>query len=76
MMICQSPTETKVSRLHQSGLRVNDCDSCCHAIDSNYFETKKNQQPLRTVDFKNDGGTCGGRTHDKRINSPLLYQLS
>jgi hypothetical protein len=22
------------------------------------------------------GGTCGGRTHDKRIKSPLLYQLS
>ena len=23
-----------------------------------------------------DGGTGGGRTHDKRIKSPLLYQLS
>ena len=22
------------------------------------------------------GGTSGGRTHDKRIKSPLLYQLS
>ncbi len=22
------------------------------------------------------GGMCGGRTHDKRIKSPLLYQLS
>ncbi len=30
--------------------------------------------------FKSDafmiGGACGGRTHDKRIKSPLLYQLS
>jgi hypothetical protein len=26
--------------------------------------------------FLNFGGTCGGRTHDKRIKSPLLYQLS
>ena len=25
---------------------------------------------------RNFGGTCGGRTHDKRIKSPLLYQLS
>jgi len=25
---------------------------------------------------KESGGTCGGRTHDKRIKSPLLYQLS
>ena len=24
----------------------------------------------------NFGGACGGRTHDKRIKSPLLYQLS
>ena len=24
----------------------------------------------------NFGGTCGGRTHDKRIKSPLLYHLS
>ena len=26
--------------------------------------------------FLNFGGTSGGRTHDKRIKSPLLYQLS
>jgi hypothetical protein len=26
--------------------------------------------------FQIFGGTCGGRTHDKRIKSPLLYQLS
>ena len=26
--------------------------------------------------FLNSGGTSGGRTHDKRIKSPLLYQLS
>ena len=25
---------------------------------------------------QNFGGTSGGRTHDKRIKSPLLYQLS
>ena len=23
-----------------------------------------------------NGGTCGDRTHDKRIKSPLLYHLS
>ena len=26
--------------------------------------------------LEESGGTCGGRTHDKRIKSPLLYQLS
>jgi hypothetical protein len=26
--------------------------------------------------FQFFGGTSGGRTHDKRIKSPLLYQLS
>ena len=28
---------------------------------------------MQTFEF---GGTSGGRTHDKRIKSPLLYQLS
>jgi hypothetical protein len=30
----------------------------------------------RSQAFLKFGGTCGGRTHDKRIKSPLLYQLS
>ncbi len=36
---------------------------------------KKHFVPKYKVLFK-FGGTSGGRTHDKRIKSPLLYQLS
>ncbi len=38
---------------------------------------KKALASLQVLDFiEFNGGTCGGRTHDKRIKSPLLYQLS
>jgi hypothetical protein len=38
---------------------------------------KKNTPHFRTRCFQfYFGGTSGGRTHDKRIKSPLLYQLS
>ena len=38
----------------------------------------KKQKSLVTVRLRGliSGGACGGRTHDKRIKSPLLYQLS
>ncbi len=43
----------------------------------------KKKQPLvsgcfrcKRYVYKCFGGTSGGRTHDKRIKSPLLYQLS
>ncbi len=38
---------------------------------------KKNTPHFRARCFQfYFGGTSGGRTHDKRIKSPLLYQLS
>ena len=36
---------------------------------------KKGFAVMQTL-FSFIGGTSGGRTHDKRIKSPLLYQLS
>ena len=40
-------------------------------------QPKKNTPHFRTRCFQfYFGGTSGGRTHDKRIKSPLLYQLS
>ena len=36
---------------------------------------KKGFANMQTL-FSFIGGTSGGRTHDKRIKSPLLYQLS
>ncbi len=42
-----------------------------------FLGKKKGFASLQTLYFIEDfGGTSGGRTHDKRIKSPLLYQLS
>ena len=40
-----------------------------------WFTITKNPVNITLTGFE-FGGTCGGRTHDKRIKSPLLYQLS
>ncbi len=42
-----------------------------------YLPTRqKEKAPGFSVRRFKFGGACGGRTHDKRIKSPLLYQLS
>jgi hypothetical protein len=47
------------------------------SVRSRFGGEKKALASLQVLDFiEFNGGTCGGRTHDKRIKSPLLYQLS
>ena len=47
----------------------------CQALP--FVHAKKNTPYFRMGCFYlMTGGTSGGRTHDKRIKSPLLYQLS
>jgi hypothetical protein len=48
---------------------------CSRVSVKNERARKKHFVPKYKVLFK-FGGTSGGRTHDKRIKSPLLYQLS
>ena len=41
-----------------------------------FLRQKKRGTDYDSQSLLNFGGMCGGRTHDKRIKSPLLYQLS
>ncbi len=61
------PVASKASTRHATGRTGPYC--FCTRL-------KKKKAPALLQGPIDSGGTCGGRTHDKRIKSPLLYQLS
>jgi len=48
----------------------------CRELRPSFEETMKKALCTEIQSAFKFGGTSGGRTHDKRIKSPLLYQLS
>ena len=56
--------------MQRNGMRRDDNEKSPTAINYGAFET------LCNFTKHHIGGLCGDRTHDKRIKSPLLYQLS
>ena len=60
----------------QHALQTTSANSTCNRRSTREWVEKKPRVLIAIEVFKFLGGTCGGRTHDKRIKSPLLYQLS
>ncbi len=50
---------------------------CIGTQGTEHHTTNENATKTKVIDgVEYSGGACRGRTYDKRIKSPLLYQLS
>lgn len=65
------------ARAYRGGVRLHDgmLSFFCHGVAKTPKNKKGQERQAPDLRFLS-GGPCGTRTHDLRIKSPLLYQLS